>query len=298
MSEIVHIPCRLVVPGQNDRTDFDQARLVELADSIRQNSLAQPITVRQVAAGFEIVAGERRFRAISQILSWPTVPAIVRSLTDEEASAIMLAENTSRADLNPIEEALAYQARISRFGWDIETIAARAGKSADLVRRRLSLLKLASEIQSLLRSGHLPIGHAEAMTVLDTNRQRLAIRIYNQGGAVTLSQFRHIVGELHAEQSQESLFDLASFWVEQVQQENFPRRGAHAFTGAPTRPDLPPVVMASSSDSVSAVIDRYIATLLDQGRTQEAAVIGTLYDSLVRLNFLTVPPGALLPGRS
>ena len=108
MTEIANIPVSSIAAGNNDRKEFDPVKLEELAASIAAHGLAQPITVRPLSGlipGFEIVAGERRFRAISRVLQWDTIPAIVRDLDDEAASAIMLAENTGRADLNPIEEA-------------------------------------------------------------------------------------------------------------------------------------------------------------------------------------------------
>ncbi len=298
MSEIIEIPCTQIIAGSNDRKHFDQPRLEELAASIREHGLAQPITVRPIGDVFQIVAGERRFRAISQVLKLPTAPCIVRQMSDEEASAIMLAENTGRQDLNPIEEANAYQVRIERFGWTVEQVAETAGVSPDLVKRRISLLRLVQEAQHLVAFGHLPIGHAEALVKLDANRQRIAMRIFQESKGLTLSQFQHIIGELYAEQSQDSLFGLESFWVQQVQKEDLPRRGRHAFTGAPIRQDLPPVETHSSTETAAVVIDRWIAGLIEQGLHDEASVAGTLYDALVHLNYLAVPPGALLPGCS
>lgn len=215
----------------------------------------------------------------------------------DPAQLAELAENTGRADLNPIEEANAYRSRTERFGWPVEKIAQAAGVSADLVKRRLTLLALVPEAQHMTAFGHLPIGHAEALAPLDANRQRIALRIFQQSKGLTLAQFRHIAGELLVEQSQDSLFGLENFWVQQVQrQADLPRRGKHAFTGAPTRPDLP-AVQAEQTDSAGAVVDRWIAALLEHGLQDEAAVVGTLYDALVRMNYLAVPQDAALAGR-
>lgn len=292
MAEITLIPVSQVKAGANDRKDFDPARLAELAESIRAHGLAQPITVRPLRGlipVFEIVAGERRFRAISQVLQWDTVPAIVRELDDEAASAIMLAENTSRADLNPVEEARAYQSRIDRFGWTAERIAEVAGVSQHLVESRLLLLTLNEEILHLIAHGHLPLGHAELLAKLDANRQRIALRIYRESNAMPLNTFRPIVYQLLEEQSQDSLFDLEAFWVDQVQQgKDLPRSGKRAVTGAPTRRDLP-TVSHSSKDGVGDILDRYIAALLKQGLEAEAATLGTVYDALVKGNFMRVP---------
>lgn len=295
MPEIIEIPCARIVPGGNDRKLFNQTELEGLAASIKAYGLAQPITVRPLSSDmFQIVAGERRFRAVSLLLGWETIPCIVRDLPDDQAAAVMLLENTGRVDLNPIEEANAYRSRLDRFGWSLDQVAEAAGVSLDLVRRRISLLRLAPEVQRLVAFSQLPIGHAEAMTDLDANRQRIALQVFQNGKSIPLAQFRHIVSELLAEQSQDSLFNLETFWVNQVQQEqDLPRRGKHAFTGAPTRTDLPPVE-ASPEDSTAAVIDRWISGLLSQGLVNEAAVAGTLYDALVRLNYLSVPSGASL----
>src|SRR5690606_25634326 len=124
-------------------------------------------------------AGERRFRAISTILKWERIPAIVRKLDDATASAIMLAENLNRVDLNPIEEAQAFDVRVRHLGWSDQQVADAVGISVELVRRRVSLLRLVEEAQFLIAKGHLPIGHAECLVRLDTDRQRIALRTLN-----------------------------------------------------------------------------------------------------------------------
>lgn len=297
---IQQILCTSIVPGSNDRKVFDHAKLEELAASIAQHGLAQPITVRPLPALFgttyQIVAGERRFRAISKVLGWETCPCIVREMGDEEASAIMLAENTGRADLNPIEEANAYQVRMERFGWSLEKVSGAAGVSQDLVKRRVSLLHLVPEAQHLVAFGNMPLTHAEIMAPLDANRQRIALRIIQEAGRqVASAEFRHIVNELMAEQSQDTLFSLENFWVHQVQQETpLPRRGKHACTYAPTRPDLPPIEQQAMSDTASVIIDRWISSLIQSGLPAEAAAVGTLYTALVHMNYLSVPQAPTL----
>jgi ParB family chromosome partitioning protein len=180
MTQVTLLPVSHIIAGNNDRKTFDAAKLTELATSIASHGLAQPITVQPCGDHVQIVAGERRFRAIAHILKWETAPCLIRELSDEEASAIMLAENTSRADLNPLEEATAYQERAHRFGWSFDKIALTAGVSAELVKRRISLLTLNDDIQHLVAGGHFPLGHAEALTDLDANRQRIAVRIYRE----------------------------------------------------------------------------------------------------------------------
>src|SRR3990167_1299050 len=118
------IAARKIDQGANDRTVFNAEALDDLAASIRDNGLAQPITVRPVRRGrYEIVAGERRFRACAHLLGWTSVPCIVRDMDDAQAAAVMLAENVARADLDPADEALAYQSRIERYGWMVDELA-------------------------------------------------------------------------------------------------------------------------------------------------------------------------------
>lgn len=341
MTKIKQVPLSEVVPGSsNDRQNFNQVALEELAESIGEHGLAQPITVRPVFtcpkcddpsgnvetfhphtgcdpvghgmswcdmceewhpgstwrfSHYEIVAGERRVRAV-RILGWETIPAIVRDLSDEAASAIMLAENTGRQDLNPIEEAQAYQARTTRFGWSVERVAKVAGVSEGLVKRRLNLLQLVPEVQHLVAGGHFPIGHAEAVACLDSNRQHIAVRIYRESkNGLPLSAFRGIVGQLLEEQSQESLFDLEHFWVEQVQAGELPRRGKRAVTGTPLRHDLPAVEYVGGAGA-AGYIEACIAELAQQGLGDEAGVVGTIYTRLVHLNLMAVPAKSLFMG--
>src|SRR5439155_20941974 len=132
-------------------------------------------------------------RAISQVLQYKAVPCIVRELSDEMASAIMLAENTGRQDLNPIEEAHAYHRRMTAFGWGEDEVADVAGVSKDLVRKRVKLLSLLPEAQQLVATGNLPLGHAECMTKLDRNRQLSALRILQSSAhPLTAAAFRAI----------------------------------------------------------------------------------------------------------
>lgn len=189
MSELVEIPLDLVRPGDNDRTAFDQVALQELAESIRDHGLAQPITVRPVEGGYEIVAGERRTRAC-RLLGWTVIPAIVRAMDDEQAAAIMLAENVKRVDLNPMDEGRAYQKRMDSIGWSVVMCADKANVSEDKLRARVKLLALAPEIQVLVASGQMTTGYAEALADLDLNRQRIAMRYFSEARQPTLSEFR------------------------------------------------------------------------------------------------------------
>lgn len=297
MQEITNIPVNEIMAGTNDRKVFCPVKLKELAASIEDNGLAQPITVRRISTDlYQIVAGERRFRAIAEVLKLDTVPAIIRELTDQQASDIMLAENTGREDLNPIEEANAYQTRIQAFEQSPEQIAKIAGVSTQLVKSRVKLLQLNPEIQHLVAHGNFPLGHAEIVAELDNNRQNIAARIYSESNGLPLTTFKGIVSQLLEEQSQDSLFDLGDFWVKQVQETTaLPKSGKKAITGAPTRKDLPAVpITHKASDRTGALIDRYITELLNSGFEGEAAAVGNLYNALVHGNFTSVPAGATL----
>lgn len=293
--QVRNIAVTQIIPGNNDRTEFDAAALKDLATSIAQHGLAQPITIRPIGPKqYQIVAGERRFRAISQILKWETVPALVRTLSDEEASAIMLVENTSRVDLDPIAEAEAYENRINQFDWSVQKIAELAGVSVQRVKDRLSLLGLAEDIRHYVKRGQFPLGHAQLISGLDSNRQRIALRIFGEAKYMPLVRFQEVVAQLHSEQvSEGQLTMFESYWVEQVQSEAPNLRGKKARTGAPTRKDLPPVKV-TGKDTVGDIMDRYIAHLLETGHTQEAATLGNVYNALVAGNWVGIPPQSIL----
>lgn len=283
------IPAARTVAGNNDRKNFDPDALAELAASIKAHGLAQPITVRPYADGYQIVAGERRFRAMTEVLGWDQVPALVRDLSDEQASAIMLAENTGRADLDPIEEANAYNSRMQTFGWTPAHTAEVAGVSEDLVKRRVLLLGLHPDVQGLVAKKHLPVGHAEAMVKLDHYRQLIALRIYREAKAMPLNTFCKVVSDLYGEQAQDGLFDLEQFWMAHAAElAKTPVRGKKAVVNVPTRADLPAPEM-KVTDTTSAVIMRYILHLDALGYSSEAAAIGTLYRALIHSNSMALP---------
>lgn len=212
------IDCARIRPGPNDRTTFDREGIATLAASIKRDGLKTPPTLRPVAGNwFEIVCGERRFRAVT-LLGWTQVLAEVEDLDDESASAQMLLENTARAGLDPIDEARAYQSRMERFGWSEEDCAVRAGVTPLQVTFRLKLLGLRADLQALVKTGNLTVGYANILAGagLDANRQRLAIRELRENATPTPSWFnRKVVARLLAEQQQETLFDSAALFKPQ-----------------------------------------------------------------------------------
>jgi ParB/RepB/Spo0J family partition protein len=226
------LPVAHVRSAVNDRQRFDEQALMDLAWSIKTNGLAQPITVRPAAdGGWIIVAGERRFRAMTEVLGLETVPCLVQALDDEAAAALMLCENCARVDLNPLEEAQAYASRQAQFGWTVSRLADVAGVPQERVVKRLALLELRDEIQHLVRHDGLPLGHAEALCGLDRNRQLSALRIVQASQRpMPLPTFQGVCADLRAEQDQDTLFHLEASLLAVV------AGGGGAYAGAKATP--------------------------------------------------------------
>ena len=148
----------------NPRKDFRDDELSELAESIRTKGLVQPIVVRPngMAGGYEIVAGERRWRA-AQKAGIHTIPVIIRELNDREVLELAIIENVQRQDLNAIEEATGYRELVERFDYSQEQLSEIIGKSRSHVANTLRLLKLPSEVQTLVQNGQISAGHARAL---------------------------------------------------------------------------------------------------------------------------------------
>ncbi len=154
-------------PNQT-RTSFDEGKLKELADSITATGVVQPIVVREIAGGrYQLIMGERRWRA-SQTAGKATIPAIVRQVSDEQALEMTIVENLQRADLNPMEQARAYERLSREFKLTQEEMAKRTGKDRASVANFLRLLKLTPSIQKLVEDGTLSFGHARALLALDS----------------------------------------------------------------------------------------------------------------------------------
>jgi ParB family chromosome partitioning protein len=159
------------------RTEWDDQQLGDLSESIKENGIIQPIIVRKDTDGYEIIAGERRFRAAC-LAGLETVPVLERQATDDEMLELALVENIHRADLNPIERAKAYQKFISNFNLTQTEAAKRLGEDRTVVANHLRLLDLPNEIKSMLSDGMLNMGHARAILALpsDDLRRKLANR--------------------------------------------------------------------------------------------------------------------------
>ena len=157
----------LIEPNpEQPRTRFAEESLEELAQSIRMNGVVQPIVVRSVGGRFQIVAGERRWRA-SQRAGLRKIPAVIKEVSDEKLLELALVENIQRQELNPIEEAKAYRKLIDNIGLTQEVIADRVGKHRTVITTSMRLLRLPTEIQRIIEEGSLSAGHGRALLMVD-----------------------------------------------------------------------------------------------------------------------------------
>lgn len=164
--KVVEIPLAQLRPNPyQPRRNFNEESIKELADSIKEHGVIQPIIVRSVLKGYEIIAGERRFRA-SQVCGQATIPAVVKKLTDQQVMEIALIENVQREDLNAMEIAIAYQALIDQFSLTQEVLAVKVGKSRSHIANFLRLLQLPEEVKEYVSRGTLSMGHAKAIVGL------------------------------------------------------------------------------------------------------------------------------------
>ena len=177
------------------RREFNEQELHELAESIRQQGILQPLLVRQKGDRFELIAGERRLRA-AQLAGLKEVPVLIKEADDRTVLELALIENLQREDLNPIEEALGYRQLIDRFGLRQEDIATRVGKSRATVANALRLLQLPPEVQELIRSGRLSTGHAKALLSLPTPEAQRQAAAYVLQKGLTVRQTEAYVGDL------------------------------------------------------------------------------------------------------
>jgi ParB family chromosome partitioning protein len=175
-NKISTIKLSLIDPKSDQpRKSFDKASLEELASSIAENGLLQPILVREYADGrYQIIAGERRFRA-SKIAGLSEIPAIVMDKDDRKVAEISLIENIQREDLNPIEEALAYKALSEEYGLTQEELSAKVGKSRSAIANSMRLIDLPSEVMALVKEGKLSAGHARTILGLKSRDDMITL---------------------------------------------------------------------------------------------------------------------------
>ena len=189
-SEPSEVDLDSIVPGpMQPRTHFDEASLQSLADSIRSHGIVQPLLVRRRGDGFELIAGERRWRA-ARLAGITQVPVVVKEVPDESLLEIALIENIQRENLNPIEEALAYKKLIETVGLTQESLASRVGRDRSYITNYLRLLRLPDDLQQLVKEGRLSTGHARTLLALSHAdlQRRLARQIIDHGLSVRATE--------------------------------------------------------------------------------------------------------------
>ena len=176
LSKVQELPIDSIVPNpRQPRKAFDTNSLQDLSESLKRSGVLQPVVVRRHGQQFQIVVGERRWRAAG-MAGLSHIPAVVREATDAETLELALVENLLREDLNPMEEAEAYQRLLTEFAWTQEELGQRVGKDRSSVANCLRLLKLPELIQADLRAGRLTMGHARALLSLASPAEQLKLR--------------------------------------------------------------------------------------------------------------------------
>lgn len=198
-----------IVPNPyQPREHFDEETLVSLAASIAEVGVVQPVIIRKALEGYEIIAGERRWRA-AQRAGLRSVPALVRDADDKGALEAAVVENVHRQDLNALEEAAAYRQLMDDFGLTQEDVAARVGRSRSAVANTVRLLNLVPAVQRFVVEGHLSAGHGRALLTLEdeTAQQALAEEIVRE--SLTVREAERRAAEIHAASEQETAADLS-----------------------------------------------------------------------------------------
>jgi ParB family transcriptional regulator, chromosome partitioning protein len=188
----LHVDIDLIDPSPyQPRTRFREEALEELARSIRVSGIVQPLIVRRIGARFQLIAGERRWRA-AQKAALLRVPVVVRNVPEDTALEMTLVENLQREDLNPIEQAHAFQLLVDEFGLTQEQVADRTGKDRATIANAVRLLKLEEPIQGLLEEGRLSAGHGRALLAIPDVKMRLALAKRIARGGMTVRQVERL----------------------------------------------------------------------------------------------------------
>jgi ParB family chromosome partitioning protein len=190
-AELAHVPLEQVHPNpRQPRRRFDHEATAGLADSIRSQGVIQPVVLRpRPEGGYELIAGERRWRAAREA-GVPTVPAVIREADDRDTLLLGLVENVAREDLTPIEEARGYALLLDEFELSLGEVAERVGRSKPAISNKTRLLELPDDVLAMVERGELSEGHARAVLAVpdQTDRRRLARRIVSQGMSVRAAE--------------------------------------------------------------------------------------------------------------
>ncbi len=197
----VIIPINDIHPNPyQPRREFDEGSLNELADSIKTHGIFTPLLVRKAVTGYNLITGERRLRA-AKIAGLDTVPAISVDFTEEQMMEIAILENVQRENLNPIEEAIAYESLIKKLGYTQEKLAERVGKSREYCANILRLLKLPSEVQELVINKKLTMGHVRPLLSLKNEEEMYDAAKHAMSHKMSVREVENYVKELNGNQS-------------------------------------------------------------------------------------------------
>jgi len=198
------VPTALVSPNPHQpRQSISEDSLAELVASIREHGVIQPLIVTQVGDGFQLIAGERRWRA-AQLAGLTTVPAIIKETTPQQMLELALVENVQRADLNPLEEAGAYRQVMDEFGLTQEEVAEQVGKSRTAVANTVRLLRLPDDVQEALAAERISEGHARALLALPTVRLQRQVLAAIEARGLNVRQTEALVRQMQAEPKEPS----------------------------------------------------------------------------------------------
>lgn len=275
--ELVRVAVASVRPNPfQPRREFAPEQLQELTDSIRENGLLQPLVVRPVtgsptdAPEWELVAGERRLRAVSE-LGWSEVPVIVRALDDRAMLILAIVENVQRAGLSPLEEASAYRQLVEEFGFTQAEVAQSVGRERSTVANMLRLLHLPEEVQRMVGQGQLSMGHARALLSLgDENRMvRLAQQTIEQGLSVRTVEER-VRGRNNPENEGETAEpvsepDAAEAHLRQLEDKLRQALGTGARIRVGARRSGRIEILFRTADDFDRVLERLLGTPVAQG---------------------------------
>lgn len=194
---------KLVANPFQPRKKFDDEAIGELAQSIREHGIIQPIVVRKKGKKYEIVVGERRYRA-AKLANLEEIPAIIKEMTEEQMMELAILENLQREDLTPIEEAEAYQNLIEKLNFTQDDLAKRLGKSRPHITNMIRLLQLPEEVRQLLNEGQLSMGHGRALLGLKNKRQMIEVAKKTINQSLNVRQLEALIKQLNENVSRET----------------------------------------------------------------------------------------------
>lgn len=193
-----------IEPNKNQpRRHFDEATITALADSIRQHGLIQPILVRSTGTGYQIVAGERRWRAC-RMLGMSEISAVIKDFSDSETAQIALIENIQREDLNPIEEAAAYKELMDKYDMTQEALSKAVGKSRPSIANAVRLLNMPEQVQELVKKGELSAGQAKAIAAADSDEDMIYLAERAANGQLTVRAIEKMLSKKDEDESETS----------------------------------------------------------------------------------------------